>query len=645
MRLIIRLWFAVLTCGACVSNALALTFDDFARLPEVETAAISPDAKHFVTLQPVAARRSVVIYHVDGGYCAFAPNDVKIRQVYWVNSSHLLISVTRPQTKFSLYGDYRPHEWTWMLLIDKDCKNPKMILPDRSGASAYGFRGRVLSRLPGDDHHVLVVAGKIYKLDIDTARATAISSTERSRCDFSRRFVADATGKARICYSRVGRDTAIFARLDGSDEWVQVYRYSWDDRHAREISFEGFAADPDVAFVVTRNGGERLAAYEFDLRTKSLGRIVYQNPKSDVVGYILEPGSKRVVGVEYETFDGDRVEWLDRSWAQLWADLSATFEEGALEFVSFADDRKIFTIYHRGPDDPAGSYYLVNLNKPEVSKLGSMYPAVTPAEYVQPKLIHYKARDGLDIPAYLTMPRNVTGKVPLVVLPHGGPESRDDQAAYDDWQQFLTWRGYAVLQPQFRGSTGLGRSFIEAGYKQWGLKMQDDITDGVLDVIRQGLVDKDRICIFGWSYGGYAALAGLAFTPDLYKCGVAGAPISDLLTMTGFVNGYSGYGFDEEYWYWPRAVGDVTRDRERMAATSPALHADRIRAPLLLIHGTYDTTVPIGQSDEMAKAMERAGKPYEYVRLEGEDHHLFKADTRRKTYEALDQFLAKYLRQ
>jgi dienelactone hydrolase len=629
--------------GAATSSfARAITFNDFASLPEVESAAISPDAKHFVALQPVAGRRSIVVYNVEGGHCAFAPSDVKIERVYWANSSHLLISVTVSQINFKLYGDDKPHEWTWMMLIDTDCKNPRMIVADRPGARTYGFRGSVLSRVPNDDRHVLLSAGKIYNLDIDSGQAKSVSPTDRSRCDVSRRFIADATGKARICYSGINRDAAIFARLNGSDEWVQVYRYSWDDRDAREISFEGFAEDPDVAYVVTRNGGERLAAYKFDLKAKTIGAIVYQNPKHDVVGYVLEPVTKRVVGVEYETFEGDKIEWLDRGWAQLWADLSATFETGTIEFVSFANDRKIFTIYHRGADDPAGSYYLVNLNKPEVSKLGSMHPAVTPAEYLTPKLIHYKARDGLEIPAYLTMPRNVS-KPPLVVMPHGGPQSNDDPAVYDDWQQFLAWRGYAVLQPQFRGSEGLGRSFIEAGHKQWGLKMQDDITDGVKEVIAQGIVDKERICIFGWSYGGYAAMAGLAFTPDLYKCGVAGAGISDLLTMTGFVNGYSGYGFDEKYWYWPKAVGDVTRDRERMTATSPALHAARIQAPLLLIHGVHDTTVPIGQSEEMARAMDKAGKPYQFLRLEGEDHNLYRADTRRKMYEALDQFLAKHL--
>jgi hypothetical protein len=157
------------------------------------------------------------------------------------------------------------------------------------GATRYGFYGNFLSRLPGDDRHILLSAGKIYKLDIETGKASPVSETERGRCDRSWRFVADAAGKARICYSGGIPNTTIFARLGSSDDWVEIYRYSWDDRVAREVSFEAFAEDPDVAYVITRNGGERQAAYKFDLKTKSVGALVYQNPKYDVVDYVLEP--------------------------------------------------------------------------------------------------------------------------------------------------------------------------------------------------------------------------------------------------------------------------------------------------------------------------------------------------------------------
>jgi dipeptidyl aminopeptidase/acylaminoacyl peptidase len=225
------------------------------------------------------------------------------------------------------------------------------------------------------------------------------------------------------------------------------------------------------------------------------------------------------------------------------------------------------------------------------------------------------------------------------VLPHGGPETRDNNE-FDWWSQFLASRGYAVLRPQFRGSKGFGDAFRRAGFRQWGRRMQDDLTDGVLAMIQQGVADPRRVCIVGGSYGGYAALAGAAFTPDLYKCAVSVNGVSDLPEMLGSVKVQNGAESDSVA-YWRDNIGSPF-DR-RVIERSPALAADAIRVPILLMHGVDDTVVPIGQSESMARALEKRNKPFEFIRLPGEDHWLSRADTRLRVLTEIERFLREHL--
>jgi dipeptidyl aminopeptidase/acylaminoacyl peptidase len=246
----------------------------------------------------------------------------------------------------------------------------------------------------------------------------------------------------------------------------------------------------------------------------------------------------------------------------------------------------------------------------------------------------YAAGDGLHIPAYLTLP---PGKpphnLPLVVVPHGGPDDRDDMT-FDFIRQFLANRGYAVLQPQFRGSRGFGRAFTRAGFGQWGLRVQDDISDGVRKTIADGVADPRRICIFGASYGGYAALAGATLTPDLYACVASLAGPSNLEDMLDYSRDQFGRETKD---YWMARIGEDSAHRD---AASPALHADRVKAPVLLLHSELDITVPISQSETMEKALEKAGKKVEFVRLPGDDHYMALEQTRLRVLQELEKFLA-----
>lgn len=285
-------------------------------------------------------------------------------------------------------------------------------------------------------------------------------------------------------------------------------------------------------------------------------------------------------------------------------------------------------------------YYLVDFSKGTADIVAEAYPALDKVPLGEVREISYEARDGTEIPAYVTLPPGtVAENLPLVVLPHGGPEAHDSRD-FDWMAQFLATRGYAVLQPQFRGSTGFGEEHRKAGYRQWGGLMQDDVTDGVKALIGQRLADPQRICIVGASYGGYAALAGAAFTPDLYACAASINGVADLPAMLGHESKQAGKESDALA-YWHEHIGNAF-DKD-VIDRSPNRAAAQVRAPILLLHGADDTVVPISQAEAMARALQESGKPYTLIKLPGEDHWLSFSSSRVRVLKELDTFLAAHL--
>jgi dipeptidyl aminopeptidase/acylaminoacyl peptidase len=286
-------------------------------------------------------------------------------------------------------------------------------------------------------------------------------------------------------------------------------------------------------------------------------------------------------------------------------------------------------------------YYFVDFAANKADIVGEAYPALADAKLGEVRAIRYKARDGAMVPAYLTLPPGSSGKgLPLIVLPHGGPEARDDYS-FDWWAQFLAVRGYAVLQPQFRGSTGFGKPWRVAGYRQWGRLMQDDVTDGAQAMIEQGIAEAGRICVAGASYGGYAALAGAAFTPDLYRCAVSVNGVSDLPQMLGYEKQHAGEESDTLA-YWRDHIGP-SLDRE-VVAKSPLKAVANVKIPVMLMHAVDDTVVPQTQSQSMSRALTTLHKPITYVKLAGEDHWLSQTETRVQVLKEMEKFLDEHLR-
>jgi dipeptidyl aminopeptidase/acylaminoacyl peptidase len=300
-----------------------------------------------------------------------------------------------------------------------------------------------------------------------------------------------------------------------------------------------------------------------------------------------------------------------------------------------------YVIQADGPKNPT-TYYLFNAKAGQLSIVGTAYPTLTAADLGDERPYVYKSQDGTDIHAYLTLPPGKAPKnLPVVVFPHGGPADRD-ALGFDWWAQFMASRGYAVLQPNFRGSNGYGVKFRDAGDGQWTGKVLEDINGGLQQLVRDGIADPKRACIVGASYGGYAALAAATFTPNLYACAVSYAGMSDLALDLDHTARDSG-DHSQALTIWEKREGASRFEAGKLAAISPASHADQVKAPILLIHSDKDVTVYIEQSEREQSALQSAGKSVQFVKLEGDDHLLRQSAARIQMLKAIEPFLAAHI--
>jgi dipeptidyl aminopeptidase/acylaminoacyl peptidase len=485
----------------------------------------------------------------------------------------------------------------------------------------------------------------VWQVDVKTGRGRI---AERGNAG-TVLFAADSAGKIRMRVD-VTREYGyqVHAKLTGSDEYQVVYtgrQQTFDaegKNRQQSLSFLGFAAEDDKAYVVQR-AGDLESIGLFNMRTGQVERTVASDPKFDVNSVVRARGVG-IVGAVVDRDVTDQVYFRD-DWRQLQRVIRESFPGDDVQLVSNSSDLKKHILYLEGPDAPAGEYLLLDLTTSDAKSIGFPYPLVKPGMVVRSKWVTYTSRDGVQIPAYLTMPASApNGKgLAAIVMPHGGPQARDNPG-FDWWSQYYASLGYVVLQPQYRGSDGFGRAWAKAGEQQWGLRMQDDVSDGVTYLVNQGIADAKRVCILGWSYGGYSAGAGATLTPDLYRCAVAGAGVFDLAEMLRFTEGPAGtwQRANSANSYWNSHIGNLSRDRAKIDAASPALQVKNVKAPIQVIHGDYDYIVPIKQAEIFVNALKAAGKEHEYVVLKGESHNILFARTRVEMLQKSGDFLMKH---
>lgn len=614
------------------------TAEDFVDPAVLAGASLSPSGRYLVWVVRMGADnelhvRDLVkgdVTRMSAGGSREHFGGVFVEWVAWKSDDRLLVALTRMEVRRSgNREDGRIRSFTYGRAILSMARDGSSMVSLKAPRADDGDPGDVLDTLTDDPDHILMTyrtgggSLDVARVNVTTGAAVKILGGHRRVLS----YVTDNAGAVvgRVAYRGSTGRVLLLEALNADGQWSEVYRLRRDEvRKLPDYEFLGPTAQPGQIYVTVQpkaaEGGNTAGVHVFDFRTREMGPAIWRHEQYDVAGIVLDPDTHELLAGCYWA-DIYRCDFNDRREDAVMNGIRRFFGEGwSVSVVSQARDGSRWLVQASAPNNP-GEYYLFNVAERRMEMLGSIYPRLPEEQLGVMRRVEYTASDGQTLFGYLTRPAGAApdAKLPLVVLPHGGPEMRDFMA-YDMWVQFLTTRGYQVFQPNFRGSAGMGRVFAEAGYRQWGLRMQDDVTDGVQHLISQGLADRGQVCIIGASYGGYAALQGGATQPDLYRCAISIAGPSDLMTMLRWERSEGGSDSDR-YEYWVRSIGDPNVDRAAIEAASPLRRAEGWSIPLLLIHGDEDEVVPVAQSRTFERALRRAGKPVRLVELDGAGHN------------------------
>jgi dipeptidyl aminopeptidase/acylaminoacyl peptidase len=468
---------------------------------------------------------------------------------------------------------------------------------------------------------------KVYEADVATGRTHMIVNSH----DYVLNWFADSRGNVRLGYGYDDDRGAeyLLYRAGGEGNFQTIARANTRrDEHVPVPAMFLPATNAAIA-ISDRDGFD--AVYEMSLPDLTLGRMLFSVRGYDVEDIYPTPAGDRISGIAY-TGERPTVQWRDLPMRQAQANLDATFGAGRSRIVSWNRDRSKLLALVGGPNQ-AGAYYLQDVATNTVSRVAWLSDTRQDQELGPVRTVRYRARDGVEIEAVLTLPpgREARG-LPVIVMPHGGPSARDDESW--DWiTQFLADRGYAVIQPNYRGSSGYGTQFATLGRGEWGRKMQDDVDDALAWLAEQGIGDRGRACIVGASYGGYAALRAAQRAPQVYRCAVSYAGVSDLAALSRYDRNFLNSRGRRQW---------LTAQAPDFREVSPLNHAAEFTIPALLMHGDRDVVVPVSESRRMAERLRDAGKPYRYVEQRGGDHHFSSAADRLQFLRELESFLDRH---
>lgn len=631
--------------------AAALTAESFTRGAAIWSATLSPDGSAVAAIQDSSHGNVVTI--IDWRTRAariiqLARRDLKLRLdwVAWKNDNRVIFSLTQEPV---MRGERVVTEGsTRVYASNRDGGNLTMMFAGEMRDRVRGYAPIFVVDLLKDDEDEILLATyaqhgyTIYRANVMTGRASSI--VDYADWNTVRMYVdGNAHPVFRVDALTDNSGYRMYRRSASERDWTlahEIRRAVTSEN--RSFAPIGAGPGPNQIYVAARSEGQEFQSiYLYNTATGDLGQPIFQYEGADAaVVWLDENDHSVVVGC------GETQRWHCRG---LRPDRQALLdglrrhlpEDADVALQSVTADQRYWLVSTHAPRIPA-AYYVYDQQADAISFLASTQPHLSTEALAPTRVVEYASRDGTQLWGYLTEAPG-GGQRPLVVLPHGGPEARDSYE-YDFLAQFLASRGYAVFQPNFRGSEGSGRSFAQAGYRQWGRRMQDDITDGVRHLTQAGAVDGNRVCIVGGSYGGYAALAGVTLTPDLYRCAVSIAGVSDLVEFLGDERSNEGRG-SAAYSYWVRVIGDPSADRDALIAASPARLAQNVRVPVLLIHGEDDNVVLFKQSERMRDALNAAGRPTQLIEIEDEGHFwgAWSRANRQRLLEETDRFLAQNL--
>lgn len=647
LKKVMALALAGALAAALPARAEPPPVEDYGKLPGVEQLVLSPSGERFAFIGTVGEKRRLVV-----ATTANKPLEVddlglvKVQDLAWAGEDHLLVFTSstvnlgmefavskteldsvvvislKNDKSFQVFGNHNSHRVANAVVGFNGTAQVSdhwygyfggyTYDPERGGQVKQDSDGRLLPDL--------------YKVDLDTGEFQIAGRGQ----DGIQSWLVDPAGDvaARLVYEEKTGDWRLAA-----SKWAGP---TLATGHAPTggVGILGFGRTPGT--VLIRVGG---VDHDVVQELPIAGGAAVATYNADDVGFpLFDPVTRLWIGSAAHGEDGKPDLFSPERQAKLRGALKA-FPGYQVHLTSYSADFNRMIVFTEGGDD-SGTYWAVDIGKHSADPIGGPYPTVRPGQVGAVSWVDYKAADGLAMRGVLTLPPGRAAKaLPLVVMPHGGPESHDS-LGFDYWAQAFAARGYAVFQPNFRGSDSSDNKFRDAGFGQWGRKMQTDISDGVAELARQGVIDPKRACIVGASYGGYAALAGVTVQHGLYRCAASYGGVADLQAMLRYESDRSG-GFSSTTRYWKEFMGVTSIWQTELNAISPIRVAARADAPILLIHGKDDTVVPIDQSQSMERALRHAGKPVELVTLPGADHWLLHEDSRVAMLKASVAFVMK----
>ena len=592
---------------------------DFFRNPELSSLELSPDGKQVAFLAPVERRLNLFVQEVSGENPRQV-TDVRDRDIggyFWKNANTLIYLKDDG-------GDENYH----LYAVDIVSGQTRDLTP------FPGVRDGIVDDLEDIEDEVLIDMNQrrldvfdVYRLNVKTGEMTLVAENPGNYIG----YLTDHAGKVRVALAKDAEQNRniLLYRDTEQQEFRPIITTGFKD----QVSPYFFSADNRHLYATSNIGRDRKALVLIDPATGKEIQTMFAHPEVDVGGAGWSRLRKVLTSVGYTT-DKSHRHFFDDKIRKIYATLEKQLPgyEVALTSIDKAEEQFVVRTYS---DKSRGAYYLFNAKTGALKKWRDLSPWLNERDMADMRPISFKSRDGLTIHGYLTLPKGKEARnLPVVVNPHGGPWVRDTWG-FNSEVQLLANRGFAVLQMNYRGSTGYGRAFWEAGFKQWGRKMQDDITDGVEWLIKQGIADPKRVAIYGGSYGGYAVLAGLAFTPEVYACGIDYVGVSNIFTLMKTIPPYWKPLMAEFY----EKVGHPEKDEELLRSVSPVFHADKIKVPLFIAQGARDPRVNKAESDQMVAALAARGVKVEYMVKDNEGHGFRNEENRFEFYEAMEKFL------
>lgn len=609
---------AISVCFSCQTNN-KISLEYFFKTPQIISVQISPDGKNIVYGRSWNHSINIFVRDIQTNediQLTFSKNR-DINNFFWSdNNTIIYLQDNDSDEKYHIFS------------VSKKGGNVLDLTPFNKVTCS------ILDKFEEIDNKILIQMNKrlenvfdVYRLDTNSAELELIAKNPGDVTE----WLTDHNGKLRLCVFTHGINTGIRYRESEQDNWKTIATYNFKEMASPIL----FTFDNNQIYVSSNKGRDKQAIFSYDLKTGKEIDCIFEHPDVDVECLIVSTKRKKILGCSFIT---DKIDYkiIDERFEKMRKLINEKLPDFENHFISNDKAENKFIIYSTN-DKTLGSYYLFDNVNLKLTKLFDISPWLKESDMSSMQPISYKSSDGLTINGYLTIPKGKEAKnLPLVVLPHGGPYQRDVHR-FNPVVQFLSNRGYAVLQMNFRGSTGYGRKFLEAGYKQWGLKMQDDITAGVKWAIDKKIADPKKIAIFGFSYGGYATLCGIIKTPDLYAAAVDYCGVNNLFAF-----------FEDPYWSsmiekFQETIGDPERDKEQLIETSPCFNTDKIKTPLFIAQGSQDPKIKKSLTDQMVEELKKRGISVEYMVKDNEGHGFHNEENKFDFYRAIEKFFLKHL--